>query len=137
MSIQPYLFFNGNCEEAFDFYRVALGAEPAEIMRYRDSPDPPPPECMPPGWEDKVMHACLLIGGVPLMGSDDGSGGSDSFKGFSVSITAPNAAVAGRWFEALSERGQVLMPIGETFWSPCFGMLRDRFGLGWMVTVEP
>ncbi len=137
MPIQPYLFFNGNCEEAFDFYRQSFGAETAELMRYRDSPDPPPPDCMPPGWEDKIMHASLSIGDAQLMGSDDGSGRSDGFKGFSVSITAPDATTAKRWFDALADNGQVLMPLGATFWSPCFGMLSDRFGLGWMVSAEP
>jgi PhnB protein len=137
MLIQPYLFFNGNCEQAFAFYREALGATIEHMMRYRDSPEAPPPGCVPPGAEDKIMHASLLIGDARLMASDDASGQSDGFKGFSVSVTAPDAQVAKRWFDALAVQGTVMMPLGPTFYSPCFGMLTDRFGLGWMVIVDP
>lgn len=137
MLIQPYLFFNGNCEEAFDYYRDALGAKYETLMRYRDSPEPPPPECVPPGWEDKVMHASLHIGDLLLMGSDDGSGQTSRPQGFSLSLTLADAAAADRVFDALSDGGSVIMPLGETFWSPRFGMLTDRFGIGWMIGLAP
>lgn len=134
MLIQPYLFFNGNCEEAMNFYRDALGGELEALMRYRDSPDPPPPECAPPaGSEDKVMHACLKLGELRLMASDDFSGQSQRFEGFSLSLTVPDEAGADRAFNALAEGGKVVMPLDKTFWSPRFGMLTDRFGVGWMV----
>ncbi|MBB5015930.1 VOC family protein [Rehaibacterium terrae] len=136
MLIQPYLFFNGNCRQAFDFYRDALGAEYETLMRYRDSPEPPPPECAPPGWEDKVMHASLRIGSLRLMGSDDGSGQTARPQGFSLSLSVPDADAADRVFAALADGGSVIMPLGETFWSPRFGMLTDRFGVGWMIGVE-
>ncbi|HRQ63456.1 MAG TPA: VOC family protein [Xanthomonadaceae bacterium] len=137
MTIQPYLHFNGNCEEAFTFYRDALGAEMDMQMRYRESPDPVPPECMPPGWEDKVMHSALRIGDTLLMGCDDGTGQSERFQGFALSLTAADAEMARKRFDALAEGGSVLMPLGPTFFSPCFGMTRDRFGVSWMVLVEP
>jgi PhnB protein len=137
MMIQPYLFFDGRCEDAFARYRDILGAELEMLMRYRESPEPPPPECMPAGWEDKVMHASLRIGDLRLMGSDDGSGQNRSFQGFSLSLTASDEATAKRWFEGLAEDGAVIMPLGSTFFAPCFGMARDRYGVGWMVIVDP
>jgi len=136
MAIEPYLFFNGNCEEAIDFYKKALGAELVMLMRYRESPEPPPPGMVPAGWDDKVMHASLRIGNGTLMASDGCSEGP-SFKGFSLSLSAADEAEAKRIFGALCEGGQVQMPLGKTFWSPCFGMVADRFGVGWMVTVAP
>jgi PhnB protein len=137
MTIQPYLHFNGNCAEAFAFYREALGAEIEMQMRYRESPEPVPAECMPPGWEDKIMHSALRIGDALLMGCDDGSGQSTQFQGFAISLTAPDTETAQRYFEALADNGAIQMPLGATFFSPCFGMATDRFGVGWMVMVEP
>jgi PhnB protein len=135
MDIQPYLFFNGRCEEAIEFYRRALGAEVAMLMRYKDSPEAPPPGMVPPGWENKVMHATIRVGGATVMASD-GNSDKPNFAGFSLSIGAPDVATANRMFAALADGGQVTMPIGKTFWSPCFGMLTDRFGVGWMVSAE-
>jgi PhnB protein len=103
-------------------------------MRYKDSPEPPPPGMVPAGWDNKIMHTCLRIGDANVMASDGCSDGPN-FKGFSLSLTAANEADAGRKFNALAEGGQVQMPLGKTFWSPCFGMVTDRFGVGWMVTV--
>jgi PhnB protein len=136
MQIQPYLFFNGRCEEAIEFYRRVLGASVEFIMRNKDSPEPPPPGMLPPGSEDKVMHASLRIGDAVVMASDGRCSGKPSFQGFSLSISVPDAAVGERLFAALGEGGTVQMPFGKTFWSPGFGMVADRFGVGWMVNVE-
>lgn len=136
MTVQPYLFFDGRCEEALDFYREAVGAEVVMMMRFKESPDPVPPDQVAPGSEDKIMHACLRIGETELMASDGACSGQTSFAGFSLSISVP-AAAADRVFAALAEGGEVRMPLTETFWSPRFGMLADRFGVGWMVNVPP
>jgi PhnB protein len=135
MLIQPYLFFNGRCEEAIEFYRRTLGAKVQMLMRNKESPEPPPPGMLPPGSENKVMHAALSIGETTIMASDGGCTGDTSFQGFSLSITAPDAAAAERLFTALSEGGKVTMPLSKTFFSPRFGMLTDRFGVGWMLIV--
>jgi len=138
MLVQPYLFFDGRCEEALDFYRTALGAEVTFLLRYKDSPDPPPPGMVPPGSEEKIMHANLRIGDSEVMASDGCNAGQPSFAGFSLSISVADEAEADRVFAALAEGGQVRMPLGKTFFSPCFGMLADRFGIGWMViAAEP
>ena len=137
MQVQPYLFFEGRCDEAVEFYRKALGAEVTFLMRYKDSPDPPPPGCIPPGSENKVMHASMQIGDTTVMASDGQCSGKSSFQGFSLSLVMPNEAEAKRRFDALADGGQVQMPLGKTFWSPCFGMVADRFGVGWMVNVVP
>ena len=136
MQIQPYLFFEGRCEEALDFYRRALGAEVTMLMRYRDSPEPPPPGMIPPGSEDKVMHAAFRVGDTVAMASDGICSGQPHFGGFSLSISVPDAARADAMFGALAEGGQVQMPLSKTFWSPRFGMVADRFGVGWMINVE-
>ncbi len=130
--LQPYLFFNGRCEEAIEFYKKALGAEVEMLVRFKESPDPVPAGMAPPGWDDKVMHASLRIGGTVVMASD-GCDPVSEFKGFSLSLSVPTEAEADRAFAALSEGGRVTMPLGKTFWSPRFGMLVDRFGVGWMV----
>jgi len=136
MQIQPYLFFNGRCEEAIEFYREALGAKVDMLMRYKDSPDPPPPGMVPPGSENKVMHASLSVGDTTVMASDGNCAGQPGFQGFSLSISAAGPAEAERLFKALAEGGQVQMPLTKTFWSPCFGMLADRFGVAWMINVS-
>jgi PhnB protein len=135
MHIQPYLFFDGRCEEALDFYRRAVGADVEMLMRYRDSPDPPPPGMVPPGSVDKVMHASLRIGDTVVMASDGCNAGQPRFDGFSLSLSVADEAEADRAFAALGDGGQVQMPLGRTFFSPRFGMLTDRFGVGWMVIV--
>jgi PhnB protein len=132
--IQPYLFFSGRCEEALAFYRTALGAEVDMVMLYKDSPEPLPPGSIPPGFENKVMHATFRIGGTTLMAAD-GCEADLKFSGFSLSIAVGTEAEADRVFAALADRGQVQMPLTKTFWSPRFGMVTDRFGIGWMVTV--
>ena len=135
MQVQPYLFFDGRCEEAIEFYRSVLGAEVQMLMRYREAPDPPPPGMVAPGSENKIMHAALRIGDSTVMASDGSARGHPEFKGFSLSITAANEAEADRLFARLAEGGQIQMPIGKTFFSPRFGMVADRFGVGWMVVV--
>jgi len=135
MRIEPYLFFDGRCEEAIEFYGRALGARTTMIMRYKDSPDAPPPGMVPPGSENKVMHASMTIGETTVMASDGNCGGKPSFAGFSLSVTVANEAEADRVFGALSDGGKVTMPLGKTFFSPKFGMVSDKFGVGWMVIV--
>jgi PhnB protein len=135
--VQPYLFFNGNCEAAIEFYREALGAEVEMMLRFKDSPEPPPPGAVPPGSENKIMHSSFRIGTTTLMASDGCSQEKAGFEGFSLSLTVPNEAEADRAFAALAEGGEVQMPLGKTFWSPRFGMVTDRFGVGWMIGVMP
>ena len=132
--IQPYIFFGGRCEEALKFYGTALGAQVDFLMRYKESPEPLPPGRLPAGYENKVMHATFRIAGNTLMASDGCEEGA-SFAGFSLSLAVPTEAEANRAFAALADGGQVKMPLTKTFWSPCFGMLTDRFGVGWMVSV--
>ncbi|RZI44684.1 VOC family protein [Herbaspirillum sp. HC18] len=134
MQVQPYLFFNGRCEEAIEFYRKALGAEQVMLMRYKESPEPP--TMVPPGSEEKVMHAAFRIGDTTLMASDGHCQGNPEFKGFSLSVSAQDEATAEKMFAALAEGGQVQMPLTKTFFSPRFGMVADRFGVGWMVIVD-
>jgi PhnB protein len=136
--VQPYLFFNGRCEEAVEFYRKALGAEVEMTMRFKDSPEPPPPGAVAPGSENKIMHTSFRIGQTTVMASDGCCTGEEaSFQGFSLSLSVPNESEADRVFAALSQGGQVKMPLSKTFWSPRFGMLEDRFGVGWMIGVAP
>lgn len=135
MQVQPYLFFDGRCDEALEFYRSRLGAEVEMLMRFKDSPEPPQPGMCPPGSGDKVMHACFRIGDTSVMASDGRCLGNPSFQGFSLSLTAANEAEAERLYGALGEDGQVQMPLARTFFSPRFGMVADRFGVSWMVIV--
>lgn len=132
MQVEPYLFFEGRCEEALAFYRKTLGAEVTALMRYKESPDP---GMIRPGTENKVMHANVRIGDSTLMASDGLCGGDAAFRGFSLSLSLPDEAEAKRLFAALTEGGQVEMPLTKTFWSPCFGMVTDRFGVSWMILV--
>lgn len=135
MQVQPYLFFDGRCEEAIEFYKGALSAEVAMLMRFKESPEPPPPGMVPPGSEHKVMHACLRIGDTAVMASDGRCQGHPSFSGFSLSLTARDEAHADRLFGALADGGEVQMPLAKTFFSPRFGMVADRFGVSWMIIV--
>lgn len=132
--IQPYLMFGGRCEEALEFYRNALGAQIDMLMRFSESPDPTPPGMLPPDFENKIMHASFRIGDNVLMASDGCEVGAQ-FKGFSLSIAVATEAQADHFFNALSDGGQVQMPLTKTFWSPRFGMLTDRFGIAWMINV--
>jgi PhnB protein len=133
--VQAYLFFSGQCEEAVRFYCVALGAEPLLQMRFKESPDAPPPGVVPPGWDDKILHASFRVGDTVVMASDGGAPGT-AFGGFSLSVAFATEAEAQRAFAALAAGGRVAMPLTRTFWSPCFGMLTDRYGVGWMITLH-
>ena len=135
--VQPYLFFDGRCEEAIEFYKSALGAKVDGLMRFKDSPEPVPAGMCAPGSEDKVMHAAFRIGDSLVMASDGMAGGKPEFKGFSLSVNAATEAEADKLFAALGKGGQVQMPLGKTFFSPRFGMVADRFGMSWMVIVLP
>ena len=137
MHVQPYLFFDGRAEEAINFYKKAIGAEVQMLMRFKESPEPPPPGMVPPGSENKIMHASLKIGDTQVMASDGHCQAKPSFEGFSLSLAVPDEAAADRAFNALADGGQVRMPLGKTFFSPRFGMVADRFGVGWMVIVDP
>jgi PhnB protein len=132
MQVQPYLSFEGRAEEAIEFYRRALGAQVEMLMRFKERPDQ---TMAPPGSDDKVMHACLRIGETAVMASDSRCTGKPSFSGFSLSITAADEAEAERLFAALSDGGQVQMPLAKTFFAKRFGMAADRFGVSWMVVV--
>jgi PhnB protein len=136
MEIQPYLFFDGRCEEALAFYRKTLGAEVKMLMRWKDHPEPDPNMCTSIS-SDKVMHASLRIGDTTVLASDGRCQGQPKFQGFSLSLTAPNDGAAKRLFGALAEGGQVQMPLAKTFFSSSFGMVADRFGVSWMVYVAP
>jgi PhnB protein len=135
MVIQPYLFFDGSCEAALQFYQRAIGAEVELLMRYKDAPDPPPPGMVAPGTENKVMHVTFRVGESLVMASDGRCGGKADFQGFALSLALPGPADVDRAYAALVEGGKVDMPLGKTFWSPRFGMLTDRFGVRWMITV--
>jgi PhnB protein len=134
--VQPYLFFDGRCEEALEFYKKGLGARVSALFHYKDSPEPHDPKYGPPPPADKVMHARLVIGQSVIMVSDGHCAGKPAFEGFSMSITVSTEAEADRYFNALADGGTVMMPLTKTFYSPRFGMLKDRFGVGWMIMVE-
>jgi PhnB protein len=136
MQIQPYLFFDGRCEEALEFYRDALGAEVTMLMRFKENPEPPPESVAGSASGEKVMHASLKIGDSTVLASDGRCSGQPRFEGFSLSLTAPDEAEAERLFAALGEGGQVQMPLARTFFSPRFGVVADRFGVSWMIYVE-
>ncbi len=137
MQVQPYLFFDGRCEEAVEFYRRALGAEVTMLMRFKDSPEPHAPGMVPPAAEDKVMHMSLRIGETTVLASDGRCEGRPAFQGFSLSLMVPNDAEAERLFASLADGGQVQMPLATTFFSSRFGMVADRFGVPWMIYVAP
>lgn len=134
MKLQPYLFFDGRCEEAIEFYRRTLGATVELLMRYKEGPSQPPGS-MPAGYEDKVMHASLCIGDTTVLASDGRCLGKPVFQGFSLSLTVADDATAERVFAALGEGGQIQLPLTQTFFSSRFGMVADRFGVSWMVLV--
>ena len=136
MSVTPYLFFDGRCEEAIEFYKKALGAEVGMMMRFNETPEPHPPGMCPPGSENKIMHASLRINGASIMASDGRAQGKPKFEGFALSISPKDEADAERVFKALADGGQVQMPLGKTFFAKSFGMVADRFGVGWMIIVE-
>ena len=135
MNGQPYLFFDGRCEEALAFYTKALGAEVTMLMRFKDNPEPQggPPNVQP----EKVMHARLRIGDAVIFAGDGMCRGATHFDGVALSLTVADEAEADRMFNGLLDGGTVVMPLGKTFFSPRFGMLCDKFGVNWMVYVAP
>jgi PhnB protein len=135
MQIQPYLFFDGRCDEAIEFYKAVLGAEVTMLMRYKDNPEPQAQSRAPPGSENKVMHANLRIGDATVLASDGMCLGKPSFQGISLTLIVNNDDEAERVFAALGDGGQVQMPMIKTFFSSRFGMVADRFGVSWMVIV--
>ena len=132
--ISPYLFFSGRCEEALDFYTKGLGAKVEMKLRFNESPDAPPPGMLQAGFESKIMHSSFLIGEQRIMASD-GCDDKSKFDGFRLALSVATEAEAHKVFNALADGGTVDMPLGKTFWSPCYGMVTDRFQLGWMVMV--
>ena len=133
-SITPYLFFSGRCEEALKFYEQTLGAKVEMAMRYNESPEPPPPGTLQPGFEKKIMHASLTIDGIRLMASD-GCDEKSKMEGVQLAITVATESEAHRAFNSLASGGNVVMPLTKTFWSPCFGMVVDKFSISWMIMV--
>ncbi len=134
--VQPYIFFDGRCEEALEFYKSALGAEVNMLMRFKDSPEPTPPGCGPVD-SNKVMHAQFRIGQTVIMTSDGRASGKPKFEGFALSLSLPTAAEVDQAFAALAKGGKVEMPLAKTFFSERFGMVADRFGVFWMLLVTP
>ena len=134
MHVQPYLFFDGRCDEALEFYKKTLGAEPTMLMRFKDAPDQ---SMISPGSADKVMHGQVKIGDTTVLMSDGRCLGKPNFQGFALTVHAKDEAEADKLFAALGEGGQVTMPLAKTFFSRKFGMLADKFGVGWMVIVAP
>ncbi len=132
MQVQPYLFFDGRTDEALDFYKKTIGAEPKMLMRFKDAPDK---SMISPGTENKVMHAQVQIGDTTVLMSDGRCTGKMNFQGFALTISAQSEAEADKLFAALGDGGQVTMPMAKTFFSPRFGMLADKFGVGWMILV--
>ena len=133
MQVEPYLFFDGRCEEALEFYKKAIGAEVTALIRFKDSPDP----TMVHGGADpnKILHAVFRVGETTIMTSDGRNQGKPSFQGFALSIAVKTEAETKKLFNALAESGRVEMPLGKTFFSPSFGMVVDRFGIMWMLLV--
>lgn len=131
--VNTYLFFGGTCEEALDYYAATLGTETGAKMLFNESPDPIPEGVLAPGFENKVMHAELKIGGTSIYASD-GVSGESAFGGFSISVNYDDQAEAERVFQALAAEGRIGMPWGPTFFSPLFGSVTDKFGLDWMIS---
>ena len=132
MQVQPYLSFEGRCEEAINFYKTAVGAEVIMMMRFKEAPDQ---SMMTPGTGDKVLHAALRVGDSTVLASDGQCMGKAVFQGISLSLTADNDADAKRLFNALAEGGKIQMPLAKTFFASSFGIVADKFGVGWMVYV--
>lgn len=134
LGLTPYLTFSGRCEEALEFYKQAIGAKVEMVMRFNQSPDPVPPGMMEAGFETKIMHSSFHVGDLRVMATD-GCDSKSQFDGFSLALTVSTEAEADRYFNGLADGGTVSMPLGKTFWSPRFGMVKDRFGVHWMVMV--
>ncbi len=138
MTVQPYLFFDGKCEEALEFYKGAIGAKVEMLMRFSENPDKPDlgHMNMPPGSGNKVMHCAFKVGDSQVLASDGHCAGKPSFQGFGLTLGAKSDAEAEKLFAAVGQGGQVMMPLGKTFYASKFGMVTDRFGILWMVITE-
>lgn len=136
-NVEPYLMFEGRCEEAIEFYKRTLGAQVDMLMRFKESPEPPPPGCVPAGSENKVMHASVRIGDKRVMMADGRCSGKPNFDGFALTLSVATEADAEKIFGALSDGGQAMMPLAKTFFAKRFGMVNDRFGVHWMIIVHP
>ena len=136
MNVQPYLFFDGKCEEALEFYESAIGAKVDMMMRFSEAPEKPPEGTMPAGSEKKIMHASFKVGDTQIMASDGHCAGKPSFQGFGLTLNVANDAEADRLFNAVGKGGQVQQPLTKTFFASRFGMVTDRFGVMWMVIAE-
>jgi PhnB protein len=133
MFLQPYLYFNGRCEEALKFYGKILGAEVTFMMRYKDNPDPQSKSCMAPGTEEKIMHSNVQIRDTQIMMSDGRCDGElPKFDGISLTLNVESGE-AETIFSGLGEGGQVQMPLCETFFADKFGMVADKFGVSWLL----
>jgi len=132
MQVQPYLDFNGRCDEALEFYKKAIGAKVGMTMRFKDAPDK---SMITPGSENKVMHTQFTVGDTTVMASDGRNSGQPNFNGIMLCITADSEGSADKLFNGLAEGGRVSMPMGKTFFAPRFGMVADKFGVGWMILV--
>lgn len=135
MHIQPYLNFDGRCEEAINFYKSAVGAKVNMMMRFSDSPEPLDPKMVPPGNESKIMHASFQIGDTVINGADCASQGRPNFEGISLTLNAASDAEAERVFNGLAEGGKIQQPLIKTFFASSWGVLVDRIGVSWMVVV--
>ena len=132
MIVEPYLFFDGRCEEALEFYKKAIGAQVMYMMRFKENPDA---SSDPPGAGEKILHATFRIGDTTLFASDGSNQGKPNFQGFGLSIAVKTEAETKKIFDALADGGRVELPLQKTFFSPSFGMVFDRFGVMWMVTI--
>ncbi|MEO8203603.1 MAG: VOC family protein [Betaproteobacteria bacterium] len=139
MLVQPYVFFEGRCEEALDFYAKAIDAKLEMKMKYSESPggSGSRPSGLPAGSDDKIMHAAFKVGDSLVMASDGMCSGQAGFKGVALTISMDDQASVRRMFEALAQGGQVHMPLEKTFYSPLFGVVADKFGLSWMLMANP
>ncbi len=136
MRVEPYVMFGGRADEAIAFYQTAIDAKPVMVLRFDESPDKNHPMPLPPNWGQKVMHCGLMVGATLVMLSDGMSNEKVNYNGVTLSITADNESQAKKMFDALAAGGNVFMPMSKTFWSPCFGMCSDKFGVSWMVGVD-
>ncbi len=137
VKIEPYPFFDGRAEEALDFYSKALNGKVEGKMRYCDCPEPIPAEYQPPGGDQKLLHASIVVGRTRIMLSDGGGPDGGGFRGFSLSLQFEAESEVRQAFAALEEGGQVIMPLGPTFFAPLYGMVTDRLGVQWMVMTAP
>jgi PhnB protein len=134
-SIQPYVFFRGRCEEAITYYKANLGAEVLELLRFKDGPEPSPGMVLPPGIDDKIMHATLRVAGAEMMMSDGMRSGEADFECISLALSVASEAEADRLFNALASEGKITMPMGKAFFAERFGGVSDKFGVSWMIIV--